>query len=137
MWFMRPTTGIGGDDSRGWAGASLLPLLQPEDRDLLGIDLDGPQFQPIVLEDAEGTPHTFRFRSMLVPTGHKMEALEAVDEPHEAYRFAILGDFEADPREQVGHMLMTFEGFTLEARIKDTIEVLGEQDWMAAVLPFR
>jgi hypothetical protein len=25
--------------------------------------------------------------------------------------------------EQVGHMLMTFEGFTLEARIRDTIEV--------------
>jgi hypothetical protein len=28
---------------------------------------------------------------------------------------------------QVGHMLMTFEGFTLEARIKDSAEVLGEQ----------
>lgn len=27
--------------------------------------------------------------------------------------------------EQVGHMLMTFEGFTLEARVKDTIEMLG------------
>jgi hypothetical protein len=26
------------------------------------------------------------------------------------------------------HMLLTFEGFTLEARIKDTIEVLGEED---------
>lgn len=132
--------------------------------------------------------HTFKFRSMLVPTGHKMEALEIIDNPHEGYRFAILGDFEADPwklfqrlyakvrREiarrhvhrtefewqltrdqrlvgriesdldsdvrtplvvidgkpftwnQVGHMLMTFEGFTLEARIKDTIEVLGEEE---------
>ena len=30
--------------------------------------------------------------------------------------------------EQVGHMLMTFEGFTLEARVKDTIEVLGDRD---------
>jgi hypothetical protein len=30
--------------------------------------------------------------------------------------------------EQVGHMLMTYEGFTLEARIKDTIEVLDEED---------
>ena len=30
--------------------------------------------------------------------------------------------------EQVGHMLMTFEGFTFEARIKDTIEMLGEED---------
>jgi hypothetical protein len=30
--------------------------------------------------------------------------------------------------EQVGHMLMTFEGFTLEARITDTIEVFGKED---------
>ncbi len=30
--------------------------------------------------------------------------------------------------EQVGHMLMTFEGFTLEARIKDTIEALVEDN---------
>jgi hypothetical protein len=29
---------------------------------------------------------------------------------------------------QLGHMLMTFEGFILEARIKDTIEVLGGED---------
>ncbi len=125
---------------------------------------------------------------MLVPTGHEIVALEVIDEPHEGYRFAILGDFEADPWElfqslyakmrrevatrhvhrtefgwqltddqrlvgriewdpdsdirlplviidgkpftweQVGHMLMTFEGFTLEARIKDTIEVMGEPE---------
>ena len=154
----------------------------------LGIDFDEPQFQSIVLEDADGRPHTFRFRSILVPTGHEMEALETIDDPHEGYRFAILGDFEADPWElfrrlyakmraeiatrhveraefgwqltadqrllgriewdpnsdarlplvvidgkpftweQVGHMLMTFEGFTLEARVKDTIEVLGDRD---------
>ena len=41
--------------------------------------------------------------------------------------------FPSPPRsqltwEQVGHMLMTFEGFTLEARVKDTIEVLGDRD---------
>ena len=29
--------------------------------------------------------------------------------------------------EQVGHMLMTFEGFTLVSRIKDAVEVPGEQ----------
>jgi hypothetical protein len=159
-----------------------------ETADRLGIDFDEPQFQPIVLEDADGRPHTFRFRSMLVPTGHEMEALETIDDPHEGYRFAILGDFETDPWElfrrlyakmraeiatrhvertelgwqltpdqrlvgriewdpnsdarlplvvidgkpftweQVGHMLMTFEGFTLEAWVKDTIEVLGDKD---------
>lgn len=57
------------------------------------------RFQSIVLEDADGRPHTFRFRSMLVPTGHEMEALETIDDPHEGYRFAILGDFESDPWE--------------------------------------
>ena len=67
-----------------------------ETADRLGIDFDEPQFQPIVLEDADGAPHTFTFRSMLVPTGHKMEALELIDDPHEGYHFAILGDFEAD-----------------------------------------
>jgi hypothetical protein len=159
-----------------------------ETADRLGIDFNEPEFQPVVLEDADGAPHTFKSRSMLVPTGHEMEALEVIDEPHPGYRFAILGDFEADPWElfqrlyakmrteitrryvhrtefgwqltederlvgriewdpssdarlplvvidgkpftweQVGHMLMTFEGFTLEARIKDTIELLGERD---------
>lgn len=167
-------------------GPRCFPCFNRETADLLRIDFDEPQFQALVLEDAEGTPHTFRFRSMLVPTGHKMEALESVDEPHEAYRFAILGDFEADPwelfqqlyakmrreiatrhvqrtefgwqltRDQrlVGRIesdlnsdtrmplvvidgkpftweevaLMTFEGFRLQAHIKDTIEVLGEPE---------
>jgi hypothetical protein len=40
----------------------------------------------------------------------------------------VVIDGKAFTWEQVGHMLMTFEGFTLEARIKDTIEVLGEED---------
>lgn len=34
----------------------------------LGIDFDEPQFQSIGLEDADGRPHTFRFRSMLIVT---------------------------------------------------------------------
>ena len=156
--------------------------------DRLAIDFDEPQFQPLVLEDAEGAPHTFKFRSMLVPTGHEIEALEITGDARAGYRFAMLGDFEADARElfqllyakmrrevatrhvhrtefgwqltsdqrlvgriewdpdsdvrlplvvidgkaftweQVGHMLMTFEGFTLDARIKDTIELAGEPD---------
>ena len=28
--------------------------------------------------------------------------------------------------EQVGRMLMTFEGFTLDARVEDTIQVVGD-----------
>ena len=125
---------------------------------------------------------------MLVPTGHEIEALEITSDARPGYRFAVLGEFEADAWElfqllyakmrrevasrhvhhtefgwqltsdqrlvgriewdadsdvslplvvidgkaftweQVGHMLMTFEGFTLEARIKDTIEVAGEPE---------
>ena len=40
----------------------------------------------------------------------------------------VVIDGKAFTWEQVGHMLMTFEGFTLEARIRDTIEVIGEDD---------
>lgn len=35
--------------------------------------------------------------------------------------------------EQVGHMLMTFEGFTLEARIKDTNGAMDEPEGKAHV----
>ena len=165
-------------------GPRCYPCFNRETAERLGIDHDEPHFQPVVLEDADGTPHTFTIRSMLVPTGHEMEALETVEEGRSGYRFAVLGELETDAWElfmqlyanmrramvtrhvqhtefgwqltsdqrlvgpiewdsdsetrlplvvidgkaftweQVGHMLMTFEGFTLEAEIKDTIEVL-------------
>jgi hypothetical protein len=168
-------------------GPRCYPCFNRETADRLGIDFNEPRFQPIVLADADGTPHTFTIRSMLVPTGLEMEALEIVNEGRGGYRFAVLGDFEADTwglfqrlyanmrREmairhvqrtefgwqltseqrlvgriewdpdsdvrlplividgkaftcdQVGRMLMTFEGFTLDARVKDTIEVIGEE----------
>jgi hypothetical protein len=129
---------------------------------------------------------TFLIRSILVPTGHGLEAVGKTDDDRPGYQFAVLGDFDADPWElferlfatmrdavatrhvrrselgwqltsdqrlvgriewdpesearlplvvidgkafsweQVGHMLMTFEGFTLEARVKDTIELVGD-----------
>jgi hypothetical protein len=169
-------------------GPRCRPCFNRETADRLGLDFDEPQFQPIVLEDAKGIPHTFTFRSMLVPTGLEIEAVEITEDQRDGYRFAVLGDFEADAWElfqllyakmrrevatrhvhrtefgwqltsdqrlvgriecdpdsdvrlplvvidgkaftweQVGHMLMTFEGFTLEARIKDTIEVVGEPE---------
>jgi len=152
----------------------------------IGIDYDEPQLPPIVVDDANGTPHTFLIRSILVPTGYEMEALETTEGDRPGYRFAVLGDFEADPWElfqrlyasmrdavatrhvrrtefgwqltsdqhlvgriewdpesdarlplvvidgkaltweQLGHMLMTFKGFTLEARVRDTIELVGD-----------
>jgi hypothetical protein len=152
----------------------------------MGLDYDAPQFQPVVLADADGAPHTFFIRSILVPTGHELEAVEKTENDRPGYRFAVLGDFDADPWElfqrlfasirdavatrhvrrsefgwqltsdhrlvgriewdprsearlplvvidgkafsweEVGHMLMTFEGFTLEAHVKDTIELVGD-----------
>jgi hypothetical protein len=168
-------------------GPRCYPCFNRETADRLGIDFDEPQFQPIVLEDTEGTPHTFTFRSMLAPTGLEIEAVEIAEGQRDGYRFAVLGDFEADTWElfqllyakmrrevatrhvhrtesgwqltsaqrlvgriawdpesevrlplvvidgkpftweQVGHMLMTFEGFTLEAQIKDTIDGIGQE----------
>jgi hypothetical protein len=152
----------------------------------IGVDFDEPQFQPVVLEDPDGIPHTFLIRSILLPTGHELEAVEKTEDDGPGYRFAVLGDFDADPWElfqrlfatmrdavatrhvqrtdfgwrltsdqrlvgriewdpesdarlplvvidgkpftweQVGHLLMTFEGFTLEARVKDTVELVGD-----------
>jgi hypothetical protein len=42
----------------------------------IGVDFDEPQFQPVVLDDPDGIPHTFLIRSILVPTGHGLEAIE-------------------------------------------------------------
>lgn len=77
-------------------GPRCYPCFNRETADRLGIDFDEPQFQPIVREDAEGAPHTFKFRSMLVPTGHEIEAVEITDDERAGYRLAVLGDFEAD-----------------------------------------
>lgn len=154
--------------------------------DRLGVAFDHTLLQPIVIADADGVPHTFQIRSMLVATGHEMEALEMTNDRQLGYCFRLLGDLEADAWElfrdlyanmrremarrhvertqfgwqltsdqhlvgriewdsdtngalplividgkpftweQVGRMLMTFEGFTLDARVEDTIQVVGD-----------
>jgi hypothetical protein len=42
-------------------GPRCSPCFHRETADGVGIDFDEPKFQPIVLEDAEGAPHTFKF----------------------------------------------------------------------------
>jgi hypothetical protein len=151
----------------------------------MGIAFEQADLRPVTLEDADGHPHTFHVQSRLVPTGHVVEAFEIKGGIPGGYRFAVLGDFEADtlslfalvydrmrkalatkqvrrgehgwqleldrpvtgridadldsdPRlplvtidgrefswEHLGHMLMTFEGFNLELRVRDSIEVVG------------
>src|SRR5918996_4684736 len=60
------------------------------------LDFDNAQMPPVTLHDIEGRPHTFHVRSMLVPTGHEMEAIELQGEEQRGYRFRILGDFSDD-----------------------------------------
>jgi len=162
------------------------PCFNREMADRLGVNFDNTPLQPIVLADADGIPHTFQVRSMLVATGREMEALEMTGDDQLGYCFRVLGEFDAkawdlfrqlydnmrrdmarchveqtelgwqltsdhrlvgriewDPNtngalpvvvidgkpstwEQVGHMLMTFEGFTIDARIEDTVHVVGK-----------
>ena len=78
-------------------GPRCYPCFNREIAERMGLDYDAPQFQPVVLEDADGAPHTFVIRSILVPTGHELEAVEQTDDDRPGYRFAVLGDFEADP----------------------------------------
>jgi hypothetical protein len=167
-------------------GDRCYPCFNREMADRLGVDFDNTLLQPIVVPDVDGVPHTFQIRSMLVATGHEMEALEITNDGQLGYCFRVLGELEteawelfsklydkmrremsqryvertelgwqiaADQRfvgriewdpetngelplvvidgkpftwDQVGRMLMTFEGFTLDARVEDTIQVVGD-----------
>lgn len=152
----------------------------------LGVDFDNTPIAPFVVTDVDGTRHQFEIRSVLVGTGHAMYAREVSRrDARGGYRFAILGDLEADAQDlftrlrerirqglsvrhvhetehgwqltqahrlsgviewnpetngglpllivdgrtftwdQIGRMLMRFEGFTLNALVEDTIEVVG------------
>lgn len=162
------------------------PCFNREMADRLGVAFDHTPLQPIVITDADGVRHTFQIRSMLVATGHEMEALEITNDQQLGYCFRVLGEIETDAWElfrhlyadmrremarryvertefgwqltsdqrlvgriewdsdtngalplividgkpftweQVGRMLMTFEGFTLDARVEDTIQVVGD-----------
>jgi hypothetical protein len=168
----------------GETGDRCYACFNREMADRLGVAFDNTPLQPIVIADAEGVPHTFKIRSMVVATGHEMEPLEITNDRQLGYCFRVLGDLEADAWElfrhlyekmrremagrhvertqygwqltsdqclvgriewdsdtngalpmividgkpftweQVGRMLMTFEGFTLVARVEDTIEVV-------------
>jgi hypothetical protein len=167
-------------------GKSLRPNDSISVAERLGVDFDHTPIPPIVVTDVDGVRHRFEIRSILAGTGHAMYAREVRPrDPRGGYRFAILGDLEADaqklftrlrerirqglsvrhvhetehgwqltqahrltgviewdpetggalPRlivdgrtftwDQIGRMLMTFEGFTLNAFVEDTIEVVG------------
>ena len=151
----------------------------------MGVEFDDTPIQPIELTDTHGVRHRFEIRSLLVATGREMVAEEVPRPERGGFRFAVLGDYEADAWElfqrlydkmkreiavrhvehtefgwqltkgerlvgriewdeetggaipllvvdgrayswdEVGRMLMTFEGFTLYARVEDSIEIVG------------
>jgi len=151
----------------------------------MGVEFDHTPLEPIELADADGVVHRFQIKSLLVATGREMVAEEVPRPERGGFRFAVLGDYEADAWElfrrlydkmkreiavrhvehtefgwqltkgerlvgriewdeetggaipllvvdgrayswdEVGRMLMTFEGFTLYARVEDSIEVVG------------
>ncbi len=166
------------------AGPRCFPCHNREMAAQLGVRFDHTPLEPIVVNDAEGAPHTFAIRSLLVPTGREMMAVETTAEGV-GYQFKVLGASDADawdlfmhlyekirremavkylersehrlqltedhrfvarierdpdtdgylPQlvidgrackwEDVGHMLMTYEGFTLRAQIEDGIDIVG------------
>jgi len=174
------------DDSLSVAGVGhrCYRCFNDETADQLGVAFDNTAIAPFAITDVDGVRHRFEIRSMLVATGHAMQARE-VGKPgaRGGYRFEILGDLEADAHDlfrrlrdrirqalsvrhveetengwqltrphrlngviewdpdgdlpllivdgrpftwdQIGRMLIAFEGFTLNAAVQDTTEVIG------------
>ena len=170
---------IGGEERRCY------PCFNDEIAARMGVEFDDTPIQPIELAGADGTVHRFRIQSLLAATGREMIAEEVPRPERGGFRFAVLGDYEADAWElfrrlydkmkremavrhvehtefgwqltkgdrlvgriewddrtdgrvpvlvvdgrpfswdEVGRMLMTFEGFTLHARVEDSIEIVG------------
>jgi hypothetical protein len=61
-----------------------------------GLDFRHPAFDPVDVKDSAGMAHKFIFKSVLVPTGLSIEAIEIGKEFPEGYRFQVLGDPEGD-----------------------------------------
>ena len=175
------TVGVAGKGIRCYA------CFNREMAERLGVAFDNAPLQPIAVTDADGIGHTFEIRSMLVATGHSMEAVEVSGDGQHGYRFQVLGDYEADALnlfqhlyakirrelalrhlertewgwqigaaqrlvgriawdpdtggavpllvidgkpftwDQVGRMLVGFEGFSLDVRIMDSIEMVDDR----------
>ena len=77
-------------------GDRCYPCFNREMADRIGVDFDNRMLQPIVMADPDGDPHTFQIRSMLVTTGHEMEALEIGNDGQLGYCFRVLAEAETD-----------------------------------------
>jgi len=78
-------------------GTRCFPCYNDETARVMGVSFDNTPLQPIELAGHDGVVHRFEIRSMLCGTGHEMIAEEVPRrEGGGGYRFAVLGDFEAD-----------------------------------------
>jgi hypothetical protein len=60
----------------------------------LGLDYQHVAFDPVTVEDLDGTPHSFRFRSHIFGEQLSLEALEVG--PQDGYEFSVIADAEQD-----------------------------------------
>jgi hypothetical protein len=67
----------------------------------LGLEYEHVEFEPVTLEDQDGVPHTFQFRSRLFGDRLALEALEIG--PEEGYEFSVIAHAEQD-------LFVTFRG---------------------------
>ena len=81
----------------GDRGVRCFPCFNDETAARMGVAFDTTRLGPIELPDNDRAMHRFDVKSLLVATGHEMIAEEIPRrEDGGGYRFAILGDFEAD-----------------------------------------
>ncbi|MEJ2326219.1 MAG: hypothetical protein P8Y27_03290 [Chromatiaceae bacterium] len=60
----------------------------------LGLDYEHVAFEPVTLEDRDGIPHTFQFRTRVFSDQLLLEALESG--PQEGYELSVIADAEQD-----------------------------------------
>ena len=60
----------------------------------LGLHYEHVAFEPVTLEDRDGIPHTFQFRTHIFSDQLSLEALETG--PQEGYAFSVIADAEQD-----------------------------------------
>jgi ribosomal protein S27AE len=60
----------------------------------LGLDYEHVAFEPVTLEDRDGMPHIFHFRTHVFSDQLSLEALETG--PRDGYEFSVIADAEQD-----------------------------------------
>ncbi|MEE4271894.1 MAG: hypothetical protein V2I67_09470 [Thermoanaerobaculales bacterium] len=65
--------------------------------DQAGLGFEHPRFLPLAIDDCEGNPHTFEFRTMLSGDVVTLRAIEPLDNGKQGYEFLVVGDPEDDP----------------------------------------